>query len=112
MTAGLAGGAPGQKAPVGMAVSLIVIAAGAILAFAVTSDAEGIDIDAVGWILIVVGVIGFVLSLLFWSSWGGPGYFRRREYVEGDTVVRRRSYAPRRTRVVEEQEADPPAPPP
>jgi hypothetical protein len=104
--------APGDNAPVGVAVSLIVIAAGAILAFAVTSDAEGIDIDAVGWILIVVGLIGFVLSVLFWSSWGGPGAFRRREYVEGDTVVRRRSYAPRRTRVVEEEEAGPPAPPP
>ena len=102
----------GDNAAVGTAVSLIVIAAGAILAFAVTGDTEGVDINAVGWILIVVGLVGFVLSLLFWSSWGGPGYFRRREYVEGDTVVRRRTYAPRRTRVVEEEEAGPPAPPP
>jgi hypothetical protein len=95
-----------------MAVSLIVIAAGAILAFAVTADAEGLDVNAVGWILIVVGLVGLLLSLLFWSSWGGPGYFRRREYVEGDTVVRRRASRPRRTRVVEEEEAGPPAPPP
>jgi hypothetical protein len=30
----------------------------------------------------VVGLAGLVLSLLFWSSWGGPGYFgRRRETI-------------------------------
>jgi hypothetical protein len=33
----------------------------------------------------VVGLAGLVLSLLFWSSWGGPGYFgRRRETVVED----------------------------
>jgi hypothetical protein len=31
-----------------------------------------------------VGVLGLVLSMIFWSSWGGPAYFsgRRRTYVE------------------------------
>jgi hypothetical protein len=40
----------------------------------------------VGWILLVVGVIGLVLSMIFWSSWGGPAYWssrRRTTYVEG-----------------------------
>ena len=44
----------------------------------------GIDIDAIGVILMVVGLIGGLLSLIFWSSWGGPaGVSRRRTtYVD------------------------------
>jgi hypothetical protein len=30
----------------------------------------------------IVGVVGLVLSLIFWSSWGGVGGTRRRTYVE------------------------------
>jgi FtsH-binding integral membrane protein len=43
--------------------SLFVIAVGAILRFAVTADVAGIDIQTVGTILIVVGVVGFAISL-------------------------------------------------
>jgi hypothetical protein len=38
----------------------------------------------------VVGIIGVLLSLIFWSSWAGPGYFtgdgrgRRRRVIEED----------------------------
>jgi hypothetical protein len=35
----------------------------------------------VGYILLVVGAVGFVLSLVFWSSWAGPGYLSRRRTV-------------------------------
>jgi hypothetical protein len=68
----------------GLGVSLLLIAAGAILIWGVTGEAAGVDIDAIGVILMIVGFAGLVLSLLFWSSWGGPGYFgRRREtYIE------------------------------
>jgi hypothetical protein len=59
----------------GLVVSLILIAFGAILAFAVNSEPEGINVDAVGWILLIIGIISFLLTLLFWSSWWGPGYF-------------------------------------
>jgi hypothetical protein len=62
----------------GVGVSLILIAAGAILTWAVEATVNGIDINAVGVILMVVGVIGLVLSLVFWSSWGGPPAARRR----------------------------------
>ena len=50
-----------------------------------TGEVSGIDLDAVGVILMVVGALGAVLSMIFWSSWGGPGYWgsRRRSYVEG-----------------------------
>ena len=67
----------------GLGVSIFLIALGAILAFAVTADVSGVDIDVVGWILMIVGIIGLVLSLVFWSSWGGPGYWSdRRRYAD------------------------------
>jgi hypothetical protein len=66
---------------VGIGVSIFLIALGAILAFAVNAEVQGLDVQTVGWILLAVGVVGLVLSMIFWSSWGGPGY-RRRTYVE------------------------------
>jgi Domain of unknown function (DUF6458) len=68
----------------GIAVSLILIAAGAILTWAVNATVSGLDINTVGVILMVVGAAGLVLSLVFWSSWGGGGPGRRRTttYVE------------------------------
>jgi hypothetical protein len=57
----------------GIAVSLILIAAGAILAFAVHATSGAFNVHTVGIILLVVGVIGAVISLVFWSSWGGFG---------------------------------------
>ncbi len=52
-------------------VSIFLIAVGAILAFAVDVTIEGVDLDTVGVILMIVGAIGLLLSLIFWSSWGG-----------------------------------------
>ena len=67
----------------GVGVSLILVAAGAILTWAVTATVSGIDINTVGVILLVVGAIGLVLSLMFWSTWGGvAGTRRRTTYVE------------------------------
>jgi len=45
---------------------------------------SGIDINTIGWILMIVGAIGILLSLLFWSSWGGVGGTRRRTTVVDD----------------------------
>ncbi len=53
----------------GIGISIFLIAVGAILAFAVTATVTGIELATVGWILMIVGGIGLVLSLLFWSSW-------------------------------------------
>jgi Domain of unknown function (DUF6458) len=55
----------------GISVSLILIAVGAILTWAVTATASGVDLNVVGVILMIVGAAGLILSLLFWSSWGG-----------------------------------------
>jgi hypothetical protein len=70
----------------GLSTSIFLIAAGAILKFAVNWQVNEIDLQAVGVILMVVGAIGLVLSLIFWSSWGGFG--RREVYV--DSGARRR----------------------
>jgi len=62
----------------GLGVSILLVAAGAILAWAVNANVSGVDIQTVGWILLVVGIVGAVLSMIFWSSWAGPGYWNRR----------------------------------
>ncbi|MDP9286543.1 MAG: DUF6458 family protein [Actinomycetota bacterium] len=62
----------------GVGVSLILIAAGAILTWAVNATVSSVNIHTVGVILMVVGVVGLILSLVFWSSWGGAGGARRR----------------------------------
>jgi hypothetical protein len=61
----------------GLGVSLIAIAVGAVLTWAVNADVSGLNVTAVGVILMVVGLVGFLLSLAFWSTWWGPGYWRR-----------------------------------
>jgi hypothetical protein len=69
----------------GVGVSILLIAAGAILTWAVTATVSGVSIHTVGVILLIVGIVGLVMSMIFWSSWGGPGYFaggRRRTYVD------------------------------
>jgi beta-lactamase regulating signal transducer with metallopeptidase domain len=70
----------------GVGVSLLLIAAGAILAWAVNATTNGLDVNTVGYILLVIGIIGLVLSMMFWSTWSGPGYFtrRRRTYSEAE----------------------------
>jgi hypothetical protein len=50
----------------GISVSLLLIAAGAIIIAATT-------FNTIGWILLIVGAIGILLSLIFWSAWGGFG---------------------------------------
>ena len=100
----------------GVAVSLILIAAGAILEWGVTAHASGLNLNAIGAILMVIGVVGFVLSLLLWQTWWGPGYFSRAAYVEGGPARSWYSAGPwarRRTTYVED-DAPPPAggPPP
>jgi hypothetical protein len=53
--------------------SLFLIAVGAILRYAATTSVAGIDLDAAGLILMIVGVLGLALSLFFWSSGRSPG---------------------------------------
>jgi hypothetical protein len=57
----------------GISLSILLIAIGAVLAWAVDAQVSGIDIQVAGVILVIVGAIGLVVSLVFWSSWGGFG---------------------------------------
>jgi len=71
----------------GLGTSIVLIAAGAILRFAVTVTSTGFNIHTIGVILMVVGAVGLVLSMIFWSSWGGVGGgggYRRQRRVMRD----------------------------
>ena len=95
----------------GLGVSLIITAVGLILALAVhPANTSSVNVNTVGWILFIVGLVGFILDLMLWSEWG-PGYLRRGRpaYVEG---APRRAYPARRRRVVEEVDDVDPGPPP
>jgi len=97
----------------GLGVSLILIAVGAILTWAVHPANEGsVDPQTVGVILMIVGLAAFIIDLMLFAPWG-PGYMRRRTVAAGAPA---RGYGyprrqPRRT-VVEEEVVDPPAGPP
>jgi hypothetical protein len=69
----------------GLGVSLFLIAVGAILTWAVNASVSGLELNTIGVILMIVGILGLVLSLIFWSSWGGfarEGTRRRTTYVD------------------------------
>ena len=73
----------------GIGVSLILIAVGAILTWAVSADVSGVDLQTVGVILMVVGAAGALISLVFWSSWGGFGGRDTTIVRDGERVVDR-----------------------
>jgi hypothetical protein len=67
----------------GLGVSLILVVLGATGIWAVNYDTSTVDLNTIGVILLVVGGIGVLLSLVFWSSWGGSAFSRRRTtYVD------------------------------
>jgi hypothetical protein len=68
----------------GVGSSIVVFAVGAILRFAVSVSSTHFNVQTIGVILMIVGAVGFVVSLIFWSSWGGfGGYTRRRTVSHG-----------------------------
>jgi hypothetical protein len=79
--------APGMLAGVTIGTSILLIAAGAILKYAVTADVEGFDIQTAGVVLLLVGILGLILSILYTFVWsnrngggGGGGRVVEREY--------------------------------
>jgi hypothetical protein len=73
----------------GVATSIVVFAIGAILKFATTVHSTNFNIQTIGVILMVVGAVGFVVSVIFWASWGGFGGWHRNRtvYRRGDGTV-------------------------
>ena len=88
----------------GIGVSIFLIVLGAILTFAVNVQVSGLDLEAVGWILMLAGIAGLVMFFVFWN--------RRR--ASSSTVVAERQSYPRTTVVSERRVRDdvPPPPPP
>ena len=73
----------------GIGISVLLLAVGAVLAFAVHVTTNGFDVNTVGVILMVVGGIGLLVALAFASGgWGGGGY-RRTTYVDDGVGPRR-----------------------
>lgn len=70
--------------------SIVMIALGAILRFAVHVNTQGFNVHTIGLILMIVGIVGLLISLLLMSVWAD----RRRDVVtvrrEPDVIVRDR----------------------
>jgi beta-lactamase regulating signal transducer with metallopeptidase domain len=77
---------------VGVGTSLVLIGVGAILKYAITAEISGIDIEVVGTILLVLGVVGLLISLLYTMVWSDRGFRREREVVEEPARDRDRYY--------------------
>jgi hypothetical protein len=77
----------------GIGGSIFLIAMGAILAFAVEFDVGWLDINVVGWVLMIAGFAGLVLTIWFWQN-------RRRTIVQ-PTVHER--VVPSQTERIEER---------
>ncbi len=78
----------------GIGVSIFLIAAGAILAFAVNMSSNGLDLGAVGVILMLLGGVGLLAAMVLWNDWH-PGRHREIDLYDGldqpDVVIDRRS---------------------
>jgi hypothetical protein len=71
-------GYTGMLARVTIGTSIVLIAVGAVLKYAVTADVSWIDIQTVGTILLLVGILGLILSLIYTFMWS-PTARRRRD---------------------------------
>ncbi len=71
----------------GIGISVFLFAVGAILALAVNVQTQGIDLNMIGVILMVVGAVGFFASMLFWAPWAPYG--RERTIIRERDVVDR-----------------------
>ncbi len=74
--------------------SIVLIAIGAILKWAVTATVRGFDIQTAGTVVFIVGLVGLALSLIytFWYAETRRAAYRDPAYDE--TVVRRRTPPP------------------
>src|SRR4051794_6464120 len=75
-----------SEEPMGIGVSIFLIAVGAILTFAVHVHTSGFSLDTIGWILMAVGAIGLLTSLVIWAP--------RRRTAASRSVAYDDGYAP------------------
>jgi len=67
----------------GIGASILLIAIGAILTFALNVQVGFLDLDVVGWVLMLAGVVGLILTTVIWAP------RRRRSVTTRDDVVDR-----------------------
>ena len=78
----------------GVGTSLVLLAAGAVMAFAISVNTSGFNVNTIGWILMAVGALGLVVSLIIGTSTAS------RSTYSDTTVVERQ---PARERIVERE---------
>jgi hypothetical protein len=62
----------GNDAGMGIGVGIFLIVVGAILTFALNATVAGINLDVVGWILMLAGAAGLILFFYFWNRRRAP----------------------------------------
>jgi Domain of unknown function (DUF6458) len=81
-----------EAQPMGIGVSIFLLAVGAILTFAVEAEVAGIDLDVVGLILMAVGALGLVMTLLVWGPRRRVARVERSVVPQREVVEERRVY--------------------
>ncbi|OJF13022.1 DUF6458 family protein [Couchioplanes caeruleus] len=72
----------------GIGGSIFLLALGAILAFAVNAEISGLDINVVGYVLMLAGLIGLIVTLWYWNSRRRPATVVERPVVRDDAAYR------------------------
>ncbi|MEH1059452.1 DUF6458 family protein [Micromonospora sp. CPCC 206171] len=72
----------------GIGTSIFLLAAGAILTFALDASVGGVNLDVIGWILMAAGLLGLIMTTLVWG--------RRRQVVTTTDPVEYRRVEERR----------------
>jgi hypothetical protein len=94
---------------IGLSIFLMVL--GAIMAFAVNASTPGINVNTLGILLLLIGLVGLLYSLLFGrrvSPWGRSRAVRRRRTVIEERPVDVVEERP--VEVIEERPIDPDLP--
>jgi hypothetical protein len=68
--------------------SILLIAVGAILRYAVNVHSSAVNINTVGLILMVAGILGLIVSLLYTALWADRAARRRDTYTDGPPTRR------------------------
>ena len=73
------------------ALGIILIVAGAIITFAIDRQADGVDLDAIGWILMIGGGIALVVAAFqaaAWATWRNRHFHTERHVSpDGEHVI-------------------------
>lgn len=66
----------------GIGASIFLLVAGAILTFALDLNVSGVDMDVVGWILMIGGVVGLIFTTMIWGPRQRTTVTREHEHTD------------------------------